>query len=200
MTEKLKGVQDVEDTYERLYKVDECSVCMNDLTSDLVTFATCGHIFHTQCAKDSLEANPMCPDCRAETSEADIKPLQFNIDNKENDDLWQDYKERKRTFDKVKGTCDRFQNQNKILEEKCEEMDLKYKDLEGKNSDLQKKFHDHEKIWDEVEIGFKNEIEQQKKDKFNLKVVLGSMVTSAILYWFFIIKSTENYGSQQNII
>ena len=106
MTETLKQWQNIEDTYERLYKVDECSVCMNDLTSDLVTFATCGHIFHTQCAQDSFNYNPMCPDCREETSEADIIPLKFNIDNKENDDLWQNFKGRKIAFNKVKSTCE----------------------------------------------------------------------------------------------
>ena len=196
MTETLKQWQNVEDTYERLYKVDECSVCMNDLTSDLVTFATCGHIFHTQCAKESLEVNPMCPDCREETSEADIIPLKFNIDNKENDDLWQNFKERKIAFNKVKSTCEQAQNQATILEKKCEEMDLKIKGLQGKNGGMQKKYDLQESFDNLVKIGLKNEIEQQKKDKFNLKVVLGGIVTSAILYWFFISKSLENQSGQ----
>merc|ERR1711976_835848 len=145
MSETLKKVQQVEDTYERLYKVDECSVCMNDLTSDLVTFINCGHIFHSQCAKDSVEATHKCPDCRAEAVEADIKALHFNIDNKENEELWQNFQDSKIEFKKVKGVCEKAQDQNEILENKCEHLDTRLRDSEEKHSKLQKKFTDNEK-------------------------------------------------------
>ncbi|KAH8365910.1 hypothetical protein KR093_007163, partial [Drosophila rubida] len=62
---------------ERLNLCESCPICMEAWTTDNHRMAAlaCGHIFGESCLRQSLQRNPLCPECRANASENDIRRL-----------------------------------------------------------------------------------------------------------------------------
>ena len=124
-----------EDTYERLYKVNKCLACMSDLTTNLVTFINCGHIFHKKCSTECKENK--CPTCSEISNE--IKPLQFDLDNEENTELWENYTKMKADYVIAKNDIEKAQKEVKTVAtklkgdiEKCNKLQYEIDQLKTK--------------------------------------------------------------------
>ena len=48
---------------------DECSICLSDLNSNVIELYSCGHKYHEECIKKSLERSRLCPLCRRNIDE-----------------------------------------------------------------------------------------------------------------------------------
>jgi hypothetical protein len=90
-----------EDTYERLYKIEECTVCLDPMVSDLAIAENCGHVMHMKCLTENIQVMGQCPTCKANVSEANVKRICFNLDNVENNELWEGYKNLKSNHQKM---------------------------------------------------------------------------------------------------
>lgn len=77
-------------------KIQECSICLNDMIKDLAVSTKCGHIFHRQCLLNSLEMrvhSKRCPNCRETMENTDIQPIIYDLENlKENIEFQDEYK------------------------------------------------------------------------------------------------------------
>ncbi|CAD8187826.1 unnamed protein product [Paramecium octaurelia] len=53
----------IEDKFEKLEGIQECSICMNEIVENKKTLK-CKHYFHSDCIQDWLERSKICPVCR----------------------------------------------------------------------------------------------------------------------------------------
>jgi hypothetical protein len=77
------GPQDYNDDLND-YKVQVCSICLENLTNDKVSRLSCKHIFHTSCLKDWLFKDilkPKCPNCNFYVIEQENINLNTNNPN-----------------------------------------------------------------------------------------------------------------------
>jgi len=45
-------------------ELKECSICLDNITTENESVRTCGHVFHTECINAWLTLNTKCPMCR----------------------------------------------------------------------------------------------------------------------------------------
>ena len=65
-------------TEKKSYELPTCPICLNELTSDLMT-TVCGHVFHSQCILKCFETNSVCPNCRKRQNLGSLVNLNFHI-------------------------------------------------------------------------------------------------------------------------
>ena len=97
----MPALEDIEDNYNRLYKLEECSVCLDPLVSNLAISDICGHVMHKECLTSSIKFKHECPTCKSTVEETNVKDICFNVDNVENNELWQTWKTMKSNHGKM---------------------------------------------------------------------------------------------------
>merc|ERR1712048_1109793 len=59
-----------------------CSICLEeDCELSSLCILPCGHLFHTRCVKEVVEAQGACPECRMVLQSRDISSLQLELKN-----------------------------------------------------------------------------------------------------------------------
>lgn len=120
-----------EDTYERLYKIEECTVCLDPMVSGLAIAEHCGHVMHKECLTSVIQVNGKCPACMADVSEANIKGICFNLENVENNELWEGYKNWKSNHQKMTEEVGAMKNDLEKLNISKTELVAQVKDLQN---------------------------------------------------------------------
>ena len=70
---------------ETIYKkLQECSICVGQLTSDVACVTLCGHLFHRTCINSVLKTDVnrrKCPNCRVAIDESNVIDIVYDVEN-----------------------------------------------------------------------------------------------------------------------
>ena len=119
---------------EKIYKkVQECAICIEQLTRDVITITKCGHLFHKKCITDYFNSNApkKCPNCRIDFDQNCILSIHYNIDDcVENQNAQKEYDQNVKKIDQYEKEINKLENQNTLYEKKIETKDRELKKFE----------------------------------------------------------------------
>ena len=89
-------------------KIVECTICKNQLTSQMASLQKCGHVFHYNCIEKYIKSSQKCPMCKIKCNAQDIIKIVYNLEDiEENEGFKEEYLEEKKELEQ----------KNKVLEE-----------------------------------------------------------------------------------
>lgn len=69
--------------FEKFLEIPKCSICHEDLRSNLVLSHNCGHVFHSECMSIQFQVNQSCPLCRKKIQKLSI-PMLYELTENSN--------------------------------------------------------------------------------------------------------------------